>query len=161
SVRCRDATRTRSMNLRMDREGGCIYQRVAFHDLAVVVDQHQVGNPYLAEVQSERVDPKMVSPLRIARRDMSGYTFVISEFGEKTEGCSQPLFSMHALFFQCGERRRLGKFERIRLGNDYLRFCFMHLDHLNLLEMYRRLSNLRRTRDAHTVVKIKDFCQRF
>src|SRR5262245_13440996 len=104
----------RRVNRRVDGEGGDVDRGAALDDLAFMVDQDQVGDPNLAEIHAERVDPEMVMFFRVARRDVPRDAFVEPEFGEEAQGGGQPLFPMQPLFLDRFEIRRHRQIERLR-----------------------------------------------
>jgi len=85
------------VHLAVDGEGGAVDGTVAFHHLALVVDQDQVRRADVPEVHAERVDPEVVGPLRIAGGDVPGDPFVEAELGEEAEGGGQALLPVEAL----------------------------------------------------------------
>ena len=58
---------------------------VALDDLALVVDEEQVGHPDVAEVHAERVDPEVVEQLGVAGGDVAGDALVEPELAEQAE----------------------------------------------------------------------------
>src|SRR5215472_4182337 len=95
-VRCRDHIRPRVMNARMDGECGNVDRMVAFDDLAFLVYQDQVRHADVSEMQAERIDPEMIQPLRISRRNVPRNTFIETELGKKAEGGGQTFFAIAA-----------------------------------------------------------------
>ena len=81
----RDHVGPGGVDLRVDRERGAVDRRVALDDLALVVDQDQVGDPDVAEVHAERVDPEVVEVLGVAGRDVAGDALVEAEPAEQPE----------------------------------------------------------------------------
>ena len=73
------------VDLGVDGEGGRVDRAVALHDVALVVDQDQVGHRDLAEVDGERVDPEEVRVLRVPGRDVAGHALVEAELREQPE----------------------------------------------------------------------------
>ena len=74
----RDDVGARGMDLAVDRERGP-FPRAPLDDVALVVDEDQVGDPDVREVHAERVDPEVVEPLRVAGGDVPGDAFVEAE----------------------------------------------------------------------------------
>jgi len=78
---------------------------VAFHNLAGMIHENQVGDTNSTEVQAERVHPETVGPLGIARSDVAGDAFVEAELGEEAKGSGEALLAMTALFGGRGKNR--------------------------------------------------------
>src|ERR1700735_657217 len=95
----------RRVHLRVDGKSRGIDGIFSLDNFAVVIHQNQVGRFYLAKVHSERVHPEMVELFRIARSDMTGYSFVESELRKKPKRGGQHLFAMTALL-RCGGKSR-------------------------------------------------------
>ena len=97
------------MDLRVDDERRRVHRAPAFDDLALVVDEEEVGHPDVPEVHGEGVDPEVVGELGVAGGDVSGHAFVEAEPGEQTEGGGQALLAMQALVLDRVEGRREGE----------------------------------------------------
>ena len=82
---------------------------------AVVVDEEEVGDPDVAEVHAEGVDPEVVGELGVAGGDVAGHTFVEAALGEHAEGGGQALLAVETLLLHGGEGRRHAHLE---LGHD-------------------------------------------
>src|ERR1700737_4517435 len=108
-VRRDNHVRPRMMHAGMNRKRRAVQRMFAFHNFALGVDQHQVGDPNLTEVHAERIDPEMVWLLGIARRDVPRDAFVEAEFRKKAERSGETLFAMPALFRDAGEFGRSRK----------------------------------------------------
>ena len=76
----------------------------AFDDLALVVDEKQIGYPDVAEVHGEGIDPEVVAELGVAGRDVSRHALVEAEASEEPEGSRQPLLPVQPLLFDRLER---------------------------------------------------------
>ena len=85
------------VDLGVDGERGRVDRPVALDHLAVVVDQDQVGDPDVAEVHAEGVDPEVVESLGVAGGDVAGHALVEAELREQAEGGGQPLLAVEAL----------------------------------------------------------------
>src|SRR4030095_369886 len=73
---------------------------------------------------------------------MSTTPLIKPELGKQSKGGREPLFSMQSLFFKSRKGRWLWKFERACLRSDYLRFCLMHHDHLDLSKIGHYVLNI-------------------
>lgn len=71
-----DHIRSSRMHLRVNRKRGHIDRVLAFHYLAAVIHQDQIGDANLAEMHSKRIHPKMIRTVRIPRRNVAGYAFI-------------------------------------------------------------------------------------
>ncbi len=60
----------------MNRERRTVHFALAFDDFAVIVHQQKIGSANLAEMHAERIHPKMVEALGIARGNVAGHAFV-------------------------------------------------------------------------------------
>jgi hypothetical protein len=83
----------------MDRERCNVDWMLAFNHLADRVHQNQVGDPDTPEMHAEGIDPKVIQPFRIARRNVSCRALVETEFSKKAEGRGQAFFAMPAFLF--------------------------------------------------------------
>ena len=83
----RDHIGAGGVHLGMDRERGPVQVAVTFDDVALLAHENQVGNPDVAEVDAEGVDPEVVEALRVPRGDVTGDTFVEPEPGEEPKRC--------------------------------------------------------------------------
>ena len=63
-----DRIGSRLVNLGVNGEGCSIHLMVSFDYFALMVDEDQVRDSYLAEVHAEGVNPEVIAKLRIARR---------------------------------------------------------------------------------------------
>src|SRR5205814_648169 len=106
------------MHLRVDDERGRVDGTITFDDVALVVDQDQVGHLDLAEVHSEGVDPEVILELGVARRDVAGDPFVEPEPREQPEGGGQPLLAVKTLVLDGVEG---GRSEPARVHSPRLR----------------------------------------
>jgi hypothetical protein len=59
---------------------------ISFDYLAVFIYQNQVRNPNLRKVHPERIHPKVIFQLWIARRNVSSYALAEPEFAKNPEG---------------------------------------------------------------------------
>src|SRR5437868_4982103 len=89
----------RMMHAGMNRERCSVQRMLAFDYFALRVHQHQVRHADLTEMHSERVHPKMIGPLRIARGDVAGNAFIEAKLGEQAKSGRQPLLAVPPLFF--------------------------------------------------------------
>src|SRR5215472_1110061 len=97
----------------MDRERGNVDWVLAFDDFAFRVHQDQIGHADMPEMHTERIDPEVIRPLRIARRNVPGHALVETELGKKTKAGGQTFFAMLAFLpYRC-ELRNRGNFENI------------------------------------------------
>lgn len=92
-VTSRIHVRPRLVDLAVDRERGPVdgQLRTAGEHIPVLVDQHQVGHPDLAEVLGKRVDPEMVRVLRVTERDVAGHALIEALSREHAEGGGEVL----------------------------------------------------------------------
>ena len=93
------------VHLGVDGEGGPVDLAGALDNVAVLVDQQEVGHLDVPEVHGERVDPEVVGQLGVAGRDVAGHALVEAELGEQPEAGRQPLLPMETLVLDGGERR--------------------------------------------------------
>ena len=100
-------TSGRAAHLRVDRERGGVHRRVAFDDLAVVVDADQVGDADVLEAHPERVDPELVEVLGVAGRDVPGDALVEPELPEERNAGGQALLAVQALLLDRLELREV------------------------------------------------------
>lgn len=70
----------------MNGECGFIDWLISFHNLAMFVHQNEVRNPYVRKVHPERIHPKVIFQLWIARRNVSSYALAEPEFAKNPEG---------------------------------------------------------------------------
>src|SRR6516162_4881135 len=78
----------------------------------------------MPEMRAEGIDPEVIRPLRIARRDMPRHALVETELRKKTKAGGQALFAMTAFLpYRC-ELRNRGNFEDICRCNAH---CTPHL----------------------------------
>ncbi len=75
-------------------------------DLAVGVDQDQVGHGHLAEALAEGIHPEMIGELRIPSGDVAGNTFGEAERADHPERSGESLLPIGSLLFDRVERRR-------------------------------------------------------
>lgn len=90
------------MDAPVDREAGRIEQLPvarppAVEDVAVVVDQEQVGRLHLVERDAVGVHPECVRVERVAHGYVAGHAFVVPQPREDAEGAGEALFEMFAL----------------------------------------------------------------
>src|SRR5215471_13154686 len=91
----------------MDRERGNVDWVLAFNDFAARVHQDQIGSADMPEMHAERIDPEVIRPLRIARRNVTGHALVETELGKKTKAGGQTFFAMPAFLpYRCELRNR-------------------------------------------------------
>src|ERR1051326_3259596 len=104
-MRSGDYVWPRVMHAGVNREGCSVQRMLAFHNFALGIYQHQVGDANLAEMYSERVHPKMIGLLRITRRDVPSHAFIETEFGEQSKRSGQAFLTMPPFFFHGCEFR--------------------------------------------------------
>ena len=99
-VRVRSSYHVRAggVNAGVNGKRGEIDLRVAFHNLAGMIHENQVGDTNSTEVQAERVHPETIGPLGIARGDVAGDAFVEAELGKEAKGSGEAFLAMTALF---------------------------------------------------------------
>jgi hypothetical protein len=85
-VRGRDHVGPRPVYLRVDAECGVVDRALAFRERAVVVDEDEVRDPYLAERHPEGVHSESRGVLRVAGGDVPRHALGETEAGEQTEG---------------------------------------------------------------------------
>src|SRR5262245_47628757 len=102
----------------MNGESGDIDHALTFDDRALVIDQNQIRDANPAEAHAERVDPEMIRPLRVARRDVSGRPFIEPVDREETKGRRQSLFAMQSFLFDAAEGRRRRQSEWFSRSDD-------------------------------------------
>src|SRR5215469_1546525 len=101
-MRCGDHIRPCVMDARVDRERRNVDLLFTFNDFAFRVHQNQIGNADMPEMRAEGIDPEVIRPFRIARRDMPGHTLVETELRKKTKAGGQALFAMTAFLpYRC------------------------------------------------------------
>jgi hypothetical protein len=105
-MRCGNHIRASRVNARVDGKRREIDFGMAFDNFAVMIHQHKIGNANLAKVQTERVDPEMIEPLRIARSDVAGNAFIKAKARKEAKGCGEALFAVTALLGRIGENGR-------------------------------------------------------
>src|SRR5438874_4397364 len=98
----------------MDDERGLVDRRVALDDVALVVDEQQVGDADVAEARAEGVHPEVVEALRVARRDVAGHALVEAETPEQPERGSEALLAVEALLLDRRELRQVPAFGHLR-----------------------------------------------
>src|SRR6185369_12518274 len=91
----------------MNRKGGGVDRIVALHYFAFVVYQHEVGHADLSEVNAERVDPEPLRIPRVAGRDVSGHSLVVSEARKQAKCGGQAFLAVAPLFGDGTENWRL------------------------------------------------------
>ena len=85
------------VNARMDDEGRCVDRIIALDNIALVIAADQVRGLDLAEVDAERIDPKVVRQLGVTCRDMSGDPLIEAEPAEQPKPSSQAFLAVPAL----------------------------------------------------------------
>ena len=120
-----DHIRTGGVQLGMDGEGGAVEPgRGAgrrLHDLALVADQHQVGDTDAAEMDAQRVDPELVRVLGVARGDVAGAPHVEALSAEQPIAGGQPLLAIEPLRLERGLDRDAPLAEGRQDGLDLVR----------------------------------------
>ena len=97
------------VDLGVDGECRLVHRQASLDDLAVCVDEQQVGHFDLAEADAERVHPEVVVVLRVAGGDVARHPLVEPELGEETEPGGQPLLAVQALLVDRGEIGQRGE----------------------------------------------------
>ncbi|GAA3049400.1 hypothetical protein GCM10020000_32420 [Streptomyces olivoverticillatus] len=125
------------VDLRVDREGGLVDVVAAFGDLALVVDQDQIGDGDVLERHPEGIDPEVIRELRVTRGDVPRDAFLEAEPPEEPQSGREPLLTVPPLvrngvvLGRHGEVKLIGGYG---LGGGGLRFG---LRHGGLLRMIR------------------------
>jgi hypothetical protein len=70
---------------------------VAVDHVSVRVDLDEVGDPDVAEVHGEGVDPECLGVLGVPRGDVPGHALFEAETREQAQGGGQPLLAEQAL----------------------------------------------------------------
>ena len=79
---------------------------VALDDLALVVDQDEIGRADEVEAEPQRIDPEAIGPLWIASGHVTCDPFVEAEAPEQPEGGGQPLLDVGPLVLDRVELRK-------------------------------------------------------
>src|SRR5690242_15334771 len=98
-MRRRDYVWPRVMHAGVNRERCSVQRMLALDNFALGIYQHQVRDANLAEMYSERVHPKMIGPLRIARCNVPSHAFIEAKFREQPERSRQAFLTMPPFFF--------------------------------------------------------------
>ena len=119
------------MDGRVDHECGAIDRSRPIDHVAVVIDQQQVADPYVAEAHPERVDPEVVGEFGIPDGDVTGHTFAEPDPSEDPQRAGQLLLAMKALVLNSRERRRAVEADRLRrqldaVDRSHARFSSRH-----------------------------------
>lgn len=96
---------SRLVDLAVDHERGFVEEPVlaAVEDVALLVDQNEVGFVDQAEGVAEWVHPEAVRVYRVAHCNVTCYSFVESVFAEDAEGGGEAAFEVVALFVRVVE----------------------------------------------------------
>ena len=105
----RNHIRAGFMHCGMQYESGPVHRLFPVHHVTVVIDQDQVTGPDVAKTHRKGIDPEMISELRVAHRDVTGYPFTKSQTAKDPQRPGQFGFAMGALFFHRG--KSFGQFE--------------------------------------------------
>ena len=87
----------RLVDLAVDGERRRVHRPVALDDVALAVDEDEIGRPDLAEAHAERVDPEPIGVLGIAAGQVAGDALVEPEAVEQPERRGHALLQVHAL----------------------------------------------------------------
>ena len=104
-VRDRDDVGTRPVDLGVDRERRRVHRAVTGEQVAVEVDEQQVGRAEVAPAPAERVHPELVRELRVADGDVAGDPVVVPELREQPVRDRQVALAVGALLLDRRERR--------------------------------------------------------
>ena len=77
----------------------------AFDHVALGVDPDEVGDPDVAEVHPERIDPEGVGELRIAGGDVAGHALAEAAGREDPEASGEALLAVLPFLGKAGEGR--------------------------------------------------------
>ena len=91
---------------RVQHERRAIDVVLAVHDVAVVIEQDQIGRSHMSEAHAERVDPKQVGVLRVADGDVAGHTLAEPEPSEDAQRAGELRLAVGALLLDGVEGRR-------------------------------------------------------
>ena len=96
-VRGGDDVGPRLVQRRVDGERRGVHAALALDDLALRVDEEQVGHADVAERHPERVHPEVVEPLGVTGGDVTGDALLEPELAEDAEAGGEALLAVLAL----------------------------------------------------------------
>src|ERR1700733_15438615 len=101
----------------MDREACLVDGALARQNVAVMIDQHQIGHADMTKPGPERRNPEAIGKLGISGCDMACQAVIEPFQREDTVGGCEPAFAMRSFVLEGGTRRLASQCEGRGAGN--------------------------------------------